>query len=216
MCGRYYVTSPPAAIIERFGLEDADAQLELGVNIAPTQRVGIITNEQPRRLTAARWGLVPFWADDIRIGARLFNARAETAHEKPAFRQAFRRRRCLVPADGFYEWRELPTGRKQPVRFALRSGDMLAFAGLWDVWKPPEGPPLISCTILTTDANALVMPVHNRMPVVLPREAEQEWLAEATEEELRALLAPIPAELMVAEEVDPALLRGPRARTESA
>ena len=171
-------------------------------NICPTQRVPVIFDDAPRKLSEAKWGLVPFWAKDEKIGAKMTNARAETIREKPAFRAAFQKRRCLVPADGFYEWRT-EKKIKIPNRFTLKSEDLFYFAGLWEQWTPPgAAEPLRTFTIITTSPNALVEPVHNRMPVILPREREAAWMARETPvEELSAMLVPYPADLMRGYEV---------------
>ena len=172
-----------------------------------TQAVAVVRRaaERPgRELAWLRWGLVPAWAKDPAMGARLINARAETAAEKPAFRAAMRARRCLVVADGFYEWQR--TGRaKQPHFFQLRGGRPFAFAGLWEAWRRPDNAPLETCTLLTTEANELVRPIHDRMPVILPRTAYDAWLdpAVASPDTLAPLLAPYPSGEMEARAVSP-------------
>jgi putative SOS response-associated peptidase YedK len=150
-----------------------------------------------------RWGLVPSWAKDKGIGARLLNARAETAATQPSFRSAFKKRRCLIPADGFFEWAKVE-GRKQPFYFTLQDGGPFAFAGLWEEWKG-EGEPLRSCAILTTEANDVVRPVHERMPVILAPDDYTKWLGPAarSQEELLPLLRPLPGEALVARPVSP-------------
>jgi putative SOS response-associated peptidase YedK len=168
-------------------------------NIAPTQPVPVIRlvpeQAEPRReLVWLRWGLVPSWAQDASIGSRLINARAETAASKPAFRAAMRRRRCLVAADGFYEWRA--DGRKkQPHFIHFRDDRPFAFAGLWEAWEGPQHAALESCTLLTTEANDLVRPIHDRMPVILPPESYGAWLDPAVEDPqaLMRLLVPYPS-----------------------
>lgn len=169
-------------------------------NIAPTQEVAAVRSAAggpQRELVFFRWGLIPGWADDPGIGNRLINARAETAAEKPSFRSAFRQRRCLILADGFFEWQKL-AGRKQPHYFRLRDGQAFAFAGLWECWQG-EGRPVESCTILTTQANELVRPLHERMPVILPPEDHGRWLdlAATKPELLEGLLRPYRSEDMV-------------------
>ena len=149
-----------------------------------------------------RWGLIPFWAKDRSIGSRMINARAETVVDKPSFRDAFRRRRCLVLADGFYEWRRTGSG-KRPMRVALRSREPFAFAGIWSMWKDTEGNPIPTCAIITTSANELLSPIHHRMPVILPREMEGLWLDRSIQDPgaLRGVLTPYPDDAMEAYEV---------------
>ncbi len=172
-------------------------------NIAPTQDVLAITGDgHQNRDHLMRWGLVPSWAKDISIGNRMINARAETLAERPSFRAAFRRRRCLVVADSFYEWRR--DGRRRiPMRIGLESGELFAFAGLWESWTSPEGGRILSCAIITTAANEFVVPIHDRMPVILAREFESAWLDPEIEdaEALSELLTPYPSDLMSAYEV---------------
>ncbi|MFO1283843.1 MAG: SOS response-associated peptidase [Burkholderiales bacterium] len=177
MCGRYELHSHPAAIALAFGL-GAAPPVAPRYNIAPMQQVPIVrVNAQgARELAFVRWGLVPRWAKDPSIGARMINARGETLKEKPAFRTAFRRHRCLVPADGFYEWKSRGDGTKQPMRIAMRDGTPFAFAGLTERWLGPDGEPLDTCVIVTTDANVLLRPVHDRMPVIVAAPDYARWL----------------------------------------
>jgi putative SOS response-associated peptidase YedK len=201
MCGRYRL-SAVERIEERFEAEQT-SELHPRYNIAPSQPVPIIRQEDGRRsIAVVRWGLVPFWAKDVSIGYKMINARSETVMEKPAFRNCFRTRRCLVPADGFYEWSKLQR-EKRPFHLGMADDSIFAFAGLWDSWKTPDGSPLESCTILTTTPNSLVADLHNRMPVILPREQYEAWLTPqpcdiAT---LGALLLPFDASLMKRYEV---------------
>jgi putative SOS response-associated peptidase YedK len=157
-----------------------------------------------RSLDALHWGLIPHWAKDKKVGYRTINARSETVDKTPAFRQAFRKRRCLVCADGFYEWRR-EADRKVPYYFQLKTGEPFAFAGLWENWQDPQsGEWLRSCTILTTEANALVRPTHDRMPVILPEACHRAWLGETADvADLKAMLSPLDASLMEAWEVSP-------------
>ena len=172
-------------------------------NIAPTQDVLTITNDgEENAARFMRWGLVPSWAKDISIGSRMINARAETLAERPSFRVAFRRRRCLVVADSFYEWKR--EGRRGvPMRISLESGEVFGFAGLWESWSSPEGRRILSCTIVTTAANEFLAPIHDRMPVILSRDAEPMWLDPDVRDTdaLSELLTPYPSELMSAYEV---------------
>ena len=172
-------------------------------NIAPTQDVITITGDgEVNAAQFMRWGLVPSWAKDISIGNRMINARAETLAERPSFRVAFRRRRCLVVADSFYEWKR--DGRKRtPMRISLESGELFGFAGLWESWKSPEGRRIQSCTIVTTEANEFLAPIHNRMPVILSQDAEPMWLDPDVQDTdaLSELLKPYPSDLMKAYEV---------------
>ncbi|HEY1014887.1 MAG TPA: SOS response-associated peptidase [Herpetosiphonaceae bacterium] len=196
MCGRYSIFTQPQQLAERFEASLAPELLAPRYNAAPTQLLPVITNHGERRIQLLRWGLVPSWADDPSIGSRMINARAETLEDKPAYRTAFAKRRCLVLADGFYEWQKVGGG-KVPVRFKLASGEPFAFAGLWESWDTPEGEPLLSFTIVTGEPNELVAPVHNRMPVILTAETERTWLEDgAGGEAWKAALRPYPAELM--------------------
>lgn len=173
MCGRFSLSTSPAAVADHFGLEQTPA-LEPRFNIAPGQRIATIAAESPEdarpQLRWCRWGLVPFWAKDARIGQRLINARAETAAEKPAFRNALRGRRCLVPADGFYEWTG-SQGAKQPYFIAFADRALFAFAGLWERWSDPDGEVVDSCALLTRSADEKLRALHERMPVIVdPRD----------------------------------------------
>lgn len=193
MCGRFTLQSPADALLDLFGVIDA-APLPPRYNVAPTQVVPAL--RAPRgepELTLLRWGLIPFFARDAKMGARMINARSETVAEKPAYRAAFKRRRCLVPADGFIEWAKTRSGKKQPFHFTRADGRPFAFAGLWERWAPPEGPAVESCTILTTSPNALVAEVHDRMPVILEAEDFDLWLDPGVEaaESLAPLLTAV-------------------------
>lgn len=200
MCGRFALKAPPAELMHHFGLDEVP-EMAPRYNIAPTQTILVIRQpwQQPearREAASVKWGLVPSWAKDASMGARLTNARGETVAEKPSFRSAFRRMRCLIPADGFYEWEATPSG-KQPWFIRLKRQGLLAFAGLWERWQAPDGTPLETATIITTDANELVRPVHNRMPVILQPADYAAWLGAQTKaEDLKALLKPLPEDLM--------------------
>ncbi len=207
MCGRFTLTIDTGGLQQAFpGFAPPPGGLTPRYNIAPTQPVAVIANDGRSRVEYFVWGLIPSWARDPAIASRLINARAETLAEKPSFRAAYRRRRCLVLADGFYEWRR--DGKvKTPVWIHLRSGEPFAFAGLWEVWHSPQGDEIPSCTIITTGPNDLVRPIHDRMPVILPRERYAEWLdpAERPAGALAPLLAPYPAESMAAHAVSTAV-----------
>jgi putative SOS response-associated peptidase YedK len=193
MCGRYVLKTPGGVLVSAFAL-DAAADFPPRYNIPPGTDIPVVRHspEGRRVLHLLHWGLVPHWARDPAMGARLNNARAETLAEKPAFRDAFRRRRCLIPADGFYEWQT--DGRhKQPYYFSLRSGQPLAMAGLWEAWRAPDGGVLRSCAVITTGPNAVMAPIHDRMPVIVAPEHWQAWLTGPVEAVL-GLLAPLPAE----------------------
>jgi putative SOS response-associated peptidase YedK len=199
MCGRYTLKTPVEELTEEFGFGASSVELPPNYNVAPTQQVAAVLEEGgERRLEMLRWGLIPSWADDPGIGARMINARSETAPEKPSFRRAFRERRCLIPADGFYEWRRT-NGAKQPYYIRMREERPFAFAGLWESWKDGSGPEIRSCTILTTKPNALTAEIHDRMPVILPPGSYDAWLdPEAERDELYGLLAPYPEDEMEA------------------
>lgn len=203
MCGRITLTTPGSELADYLRTVDS-----LGwkprYNIAPTQPVATVRVEDDgeRHLREMRWGLIPHWADDPSIGNRMINARAETVADKPAFRDPFRRGRCLVVADGFYEWKRL-NGSKQPYYLFRADGKPLTLAGLWDRWRPPDGDPVISCTVITTEPNELVRELHDRMPVILPEDDWKRWLDPSDHETagLRNLLGPYPADRMEAHAV---------------
>jgi len=175
MCARYTLRQAPSDVARRFQAQPALFELSARYNIAPTQPVLVVHEQGARMVEPMRWGLVPSWSRDPEIGARLVNARAETIAEKPSFRTALKRRRCLIPADGFYEW--TGSGKERNPMFIHRRDDALfAFAGLWEEWESPDGSPLHTCTIITTTPNRLIAPIHDRMPVILPREHENTWL----------------------------------------
>jgi len=200
MCGRYALTDLNAFLKEnRFQLETFPASLSPRYNIAPSQSVPAILNQAPRQLQLVRWGLIPSWAKDPAIGYRMINARAETLAAKPAFRRPLQRQRCLIPADGFYEWQRLGS-RKIPHWITLASKEVFAFAGLWDNWTDPKtNTAMTSCTIITTTPNELLASIHDRMPVILPRESEATWLSETlNSEQACALLKPYAATRMKA------------------
>ena len=193
MCGRFTLRTPNQIIAEEFMLIAAP-QLEFRFNIAPTTDVAVVRGDEDGRvLSAMRWGLVPFWADDPSIGAKMINARGETAAEKPSFREAYKKRRCLVIADGYYEWTKVDGG-KQPYYFHMPEGRPFAFAGLWESWDKGRLGPLETCTIITTHASEQTRPFHHRMPVILDSQDYDRWLLTdaANTSELADLLVPLP------------------------
>jgi putative SOS response-associated peptidase YedK len=206
MCGRFVLITPGAVLAEQFQLSEVPA-LAPRYNIAPTQPVAAVRLAREgtaRELVLLRWGLIPSWAQDPSVGSRLINARSETVAEKPSFRYAFKSRRCLVPADGFYEWQCQERGR-QPFFIRMREGTSFAIAGLWEHWQGPEGEVIESCTLLTTAANEMMRLLHDRMPVILNPKDYDLWLDPAVQkrEALLPLLRPYDAEAMVAYPVRP-------------
>ncbi len=216
MCGRFVSSSTPDELAAYFGVDAvAEAVLEPNYNVAPTQDIYAVVedtapDEPPRRhLDAFFWGLIPSWAKEAKIGSRMINARAETLAEKNAYKPSFSKRRCLIPADGFYEWKKLEHtveigGRKiakQPMYITRADGQPVAFAGLWSVWRGPDKQqePLRSCTIITTSPNDTMAPIHDRMPVILPESAWTTWLDRDNHdlEALSQLLVPAADDLLV-------------------
>ncbi len=198
MCGRYSLTSPSESVVRLFGL-DSRPNLPPRYNIAPTQDVAVVRAENGRRiLEHMRWGLVPSWANDIAIGQRMINARAETVARLPSFRSAFKHQRCLIPADGFYEWQAQGTGPKQPYRIGREDAQPFAFAGLWEAWRRGEAGELFTCTIITCEANERLRPIHPRMPVILDPADFAGWLNTTDPKSLSAMLTPVPEDWLVA------------------
>ena len=201
MCGRFTLTVDPAELQDSFNDFTFPPQFAPRFNIAPTQPVLAIPNDGRNKADFFVWGLIPSWAKDPSIGNRLINARGETLAEKPSFRGGYKYKRCLVLADGFYEWMKQPgTKTKVPHFIHMKDRRPFAFAGLWDEWNGPDGSQIRSCTIVTTEPNELMAPIHNRMPVILPHDAYAQWLdtAPQTRETLQPLIRPYPAEEMAA------------------
>ena len=196
----------PQQVTERFALSVAPPDLPACDNVAPQSYMPVVVGNNPSRLDFMRWGLVPSWAKDERVGYKTINAHAETVAERPAYRAALRYHRCLVPASGFYEWRPTPRGR-QPYFIHLPGEPLFAFAGLYDIWYSPDGSELRTYTIITCQPNALMAPIHNRMPVILARDAEAVWLdpQETRTAAVLPLLLPFPTELMAAYPVSTAV-----------
>jgi putative SOS response-associated peptidase YedK len=216
MCGRFVSASPPDELAKYFGVEDVTEKvLDRSFNVAPTSDVYVVVETGGiRRLDAFHWGLVPFWAKDAKVGQKMINARAESVGDKPAYKRAFQKRRCIVPADGFFEWKRIPGQKtKQPMYLHRPDGEPFAFAGLWELWRPKiegsdeyaddESTWIRSCTIITGQPNEVVAPIHDRMPVMLPPSAWDRWLDPDNDDiaTLGQLLVPAPAELVVAHPV---------------
>ncbi len=199
MCGRYTLATDLRTLAERFAFDGSGIVHRARYNIAPSQEVLALLNQEGRQPALLRWGLIPPWAKDAEIGNRMINARAETVGEKPTFRRPLERQRCLILADGFYEWRKQGK-RKVPVRVVLKSEEPFAFAGLWERWRAGSEEEVRSCVIITSSPNELMETIHDRMPVILTREAEEQWLDPKLRdpEKLSKLLVPYPGEEMKA------------------
>lgn len=202
MCGRYTLLHELDALFDYYQSVPADLSYQISFNIAPSQLVIAVVNDgNQNRIGQLKWGLVPSWADDPKIGYNMINARAETIDQKSAFKSLLSRRRCVIPADSFFEWRKTPE-RKIPMRIRLKNESLFSFAGLWDRWEK-DGKAIQSCTIITTQPNTLMENIHNRMPVILTKGAEKEWLNPAIKDpaQLKNLLIPFQSEDMEAYEV---------------
>jgi putative SOS response-associated peptidase YedK len=212
MCGRFTLSKSPTAIEKEFSVE-ISPQIEPQYNIYPTQMVGTILHnieKNERQFRKLRWGLIPSWAKDINIGSKMINARAESVAEKPSFRAAFKRRRCLIIVDGFYEW-QMQGNKKQPYYIRMEDGRPFAFAGLWEHWESPGGEKIYSCTIVTTEPNELMKSIHERMPVIIAPEDYHIWLDTQGQdsESIKQLLRPYSAKEMIAYPVG-SLVNNPR------
>ena len=214
MCGRFTVTASIEQIIDRFNVESISFENEYhaNFNVAPSQSVlAVINNGSINKMGYLRWGLIPPWAKDLSIGHKMINARAETLAEKPSFRNAYKKKRCLIIADSFYEWKRLDQKNKTPMRIMLKTGDLFAMAGLWEQWKSPEGNAIFSCTVITTTPNELVKEIHDRMPVILKPKDEKIWLDPTIQDTnyLNQLLQPYDESCMEAYEVS-SLVNSPK------
>lgn len=206
MCGRFVLATNAQSLQAHFNLTALPEGLIVArYNIAPTQPVAVITNQAPQTLTFQKWGLIPSWSKDPSIASSLINARSETLHEKPSFRTAFKRRRCLIPATGFYEWGKGEGKTKQPYYIHLADNQVFAFAGLWETWSSPDGDMVETCTIITTEPNDLIRPLHHRMAVILDPEDYDLWLSpdELPPMALMPLLNSYPQETMRYHPVSP-------------
>ncbi|MBD1380633.1 SOS response-associated peptidase [Metabacillus arenae] len=214
MCGRYTLFAEFGDIMDRFAIEAA-IQEELfnpSYNVAPSHSVISVINDGSRnRLGYLRWGLIPPWAKDEKIGYKMINARAETLTEKPSFRNAYKNKRCLIIADSFYEWKRHPDKTKTPMRIKLKTGGLFAMAGLWEQWRSPKGESIYSCTVITTSANTFMKEIHDRMPVILMPNDEKVWLDPSIHDPnyLDGFLKPLPEELMEAYQVS-SLVNSPK------
>lgn len=195
MCGRFALYSSFQAIKDYADLLNEIGEIDANYNDAPGQEIPVIINKnQQNILQSGKWGLIPFWAKDERIGYKLINTRSETISEKPSFKFAFQKRRCLIPANGFYEWRK---NDKQPFYISLKNRDIFSFAGIWEIWKSPAGKQIFSCSIITTSSNDILKNIHHRMPVILHKEQEETWLTENNKTILQDLLMSYPSEEML-------------------
>ena len=206
MCGRFVQYSLFPDIVREFNIQKVDAKPNPSYNIAPTQNVAAVINDGVNRVITCRWGLIPPWSKDPAIGNRMINARAETVADNPSFKKPFRHNRCLIVADGFYEWRK-EQDRKIPVYVRPVDGRPFGLAGLYSDWSPPDGDKLRTCTIITTEPNSLLKPIHNRMPVIITRQDSRLWLDPNVQdpESLTPLLLPYDSELMEAYDVSRAV-----------
>ena len=213
MCGRFILLTDLSVIIKSFDIQEVACDYKPGNNISPGQEIAAIIHDDKNWLVSYRWGLIPSWAKDPSIGNRMFNARAETIAEKPSFKNAFQKRRCLIPADGFYEWQKLGKVKK-PLRFSLKSGEPFGLAGLYETWISPEKKPVNTCTIITTEPNDLLRPIHDRMPVIVQKEREAVWMDpdNHNQKELLSILKPYPSDEMGISEVNPKILYMPKAQ----
>ncbi len=204
MCGRFVLITDLSVIAREFNISSAAVNFTPSRNVSPGQSIVAMTHASGKTgMGLYVWGLIPFWAKDPSIGKRLINARAETLAEKPSFKNAYAKRRCLIPADGFYEWKK-EGPKKVPYAFCLKSGGPMFFAGLYETWAGPDARPVQSCAIITTEANALVLPVHERMPVIVPGDLYAHWLNPDIEDpsKLNAILKSYPPEAMTCEAVN--------------
>ncbi len=195
MCGRFSIMTDPSELQELLELGDISPEFVPSNNVSPGQLVPVVTDLVTRNVEMFKWGLIPAWAKDPKIGYKMFNARAETLTEKPSFRVPLARKRCLILADGFYEWK-LEGDKKNPYLFTLKDRAPFTFAGLWDAWKDPEGRLVNSCTIITTRPNNLMVLYHDRMPVVLGPSLRWQWLEDQSTAALLEMLNPISEDLM--------------------
>ena len=199
MCGRFTITLEPAFFQQELDLGKVPSEWTPHYNVAPGQNIPVVRNPNTRNVEMLHWGLIPFWAKDKSIGYRMINARSETIREKPSFRNAFKQRRCLILADGFYEWQKPATKGtpKAPFRFTLAGNQPFTFAGLWDTWRDENEKEIQSCTIITCPPNELIKKIHNRMPVILDKNECWKWVENESLDSLQKMLKPYEAEKMI-------------------
>ncbi|NQV18288.1 MAG: SOS response-associated peptidase [Armatimonadetes bacterium] len=199
MCGRFALFSSVQAIKKYYNYLNEVQDWKANYNIAPSQKIPVIINKNgEKNLEFFQWGLIPFWAKDKKNGFKMINTRAETITEKPSFKYAFQKRRCLIPANGFYEWRKKD---KQPFFIQMKDSEIFSFAGIWENWKSPQGDFIQSCSIITTSANDFMKEIHHRMPAILPKDKEITWLSNQSQDKLLSLLRPFHSDGMTAHKV---------------
>lgn len=214
MCGRYSFAPDLKIVNEHYDITVNNGDIGPNYNCAPSQRLPVISNDDKGKISHYSWGLIPFWAKDKSIGYKLINARGETLTEKGSFKHAFKRRRCLVPADAFYEWKKMEGSKEKiPYRIFLPEQPVFSMAGIWEQWKSPEGEMIRSFSIITISPNELMAEIHNRMPVILPAEAENIWLESGDQDELMELIKPYPAKKMDAYRIS-TLVNSPKKNSE--
>jgi putative SOS response-associated peptidase YedK len=206
MCARFVIKTPAAEIASEFKVQEILFDLKTSFNVAPTQNIAAVINDEVNKLISCRWGLIPPWAKDMSFASRMINARAETVAEKPSFKKPFKTSRCLIVADGFFEWRKVQD-KKIPMYISMKDGGLIGFAGLYSHWRPPGGESICTCAIITTEPNELLTPIHNRMPAIVKPDQREIWLNPeiSDEKDLLPLLGSYDSDLMEAYEVSTAV-----------
>ena len=206
MCARFVIKTPAAVITSEFKVQEILFELKTSYNVSPTQNIAAVINDGANKLISCRWGLIPPWAKDMSFASRMINARAETVAEKPSFKKPFKSSRCLIVADGFFEWREVQD-KKVPMYISMKDGGIIGFAGLYNHWKPPGSESICTCTIITTEPNELLAPIHNRMPAIIKPDQREIWLDPEISDvkDLLPLLGSYDSDLMEAYEVSTAV-----------
>lgn len=197
MCGRYSFAPDLKIVNEHYDITVNDNDLDVNYNCAPSQQLPVVSNDRPGEFSKHHWGLIPFWAKDKKIGYKMINARGETITEKASFKNAFKKRRCLIPADAFYEWKRMDNPKEKiPYRIFLKDQPIFSMAGIWEVWKAPAGEYIRSFSIITISPNRLMAEIHDRMPMILSKKDEKTWLESNNQDELLGLIKPYPEEKM--------------------